>query len=236
MDIDVFKHLEKVRPFLGCSEKFLGEVTRKIKVVRLSSGTNVITYGDSSSDVYINFSGLLEVTYLLREGRKVTFDLISPYRFFGEISTIDGKDRSASIDTISDVSLGVIDNKFFRDFMLSNLDFVRGLLNDAATTIRNNNQQIVHLASADSKKKVIMQLLRLSKIDPTGVGSTKVVEGVSHEAIASFVGLSRESVSRMISILKREGLILETRKGHISLDMEKISRFIQLKEDELINW
>ena len=49
MDIDVFKHLEKVRPFQGCSENFLGEVARKIKVVRLSSGTNVITGADSSA-------------------------------------------------------------------------------------------------------------------------------------------------------------------------------------------
>ena len=70
----------------------------------------------------------------------------------------------------------------------------------------------------------------------TSQGSVKLVEGVSHEMIASFVGLSRETVSRMISASKKEGLITDTSKGIIVLDVEKISKFIQMSEDEVIDW
>ena len=79
-------------------------------------------------------------------------------------------------------------------------------------------------------------MLRLSKFQQTPKGSIKLVEGVSHEMIASFVGLSRETVSRMISASKKEGLITDTGKGSIVLDVEKISKFIQMSEDEVISW
>ena len=40
----------------------------------------------------------------------------------------------------------------------------------------------------------------------------------------------------MISASKKEGLITDTSKGSIVLDVEKISKFIQLSEDEVIGW
>ena len=236
MNIEVLKYLEKVKAFEYVDKEFLAKIASEIKILKFSSGQDIITFGDDSGDAYINFEGILEVTYLLQEGKKVTFDIIADNRFFGEMSSIDGKIRSATITALSDVTLGNIPCNYFRDVLLKNVDFTRGLLNECASRIRSNNQQIVHLASADSMKKTIIQLLRLSKLRQTSQGSIKLVEGVSHEMIASFVGLSRETVSRMISASKKEGLITDTSKGSIVLDVEKISKFIQMSEDEVIDW
>ena len=236
MNIEVLKSLEKVKAFEYVDKKFLTEMASKLIILKFSAGQDIITFGDNTLDAYINFAGVLEVTYLLPEGKKVTFDIIGANRFFGEISSIDGKIRSANITALSDVTLGKIPYNYFRDVLLKNIDFSRGLLSECASRIRSNNQQIVHLASADSMKKTIIQLLRLSKLRQTPQGSVKLVEGVSHEMIASFVGLSRETVTRMISASKKEGLITDTSKGSIALDVEKISKFIQMSEDEIINW
>ena len=204
--------------------------------MKFSSGQDIITFGDDSGDAYINFAGDLEVTYLLQEGKKVTFDIITANRFFGEISSIDGKIRSATITALSDVTLGNIPCNYFRNVLLKNVDFTRGLLSECASRIRSNNQQIVHLASADSMKKTIIQLLRLSKLRQTPEGSIKLVEGVSHEMIASFVGLSRETVSRMISASKKEGLITDTSKGSIVLDVEKSRNLFKCLRMKVIDW
>ena len=236
MNIEVLKCLEKVKAFQYVDKKFLAEIAYELKILKFSSGQDIITFGDNTGDAYINFAGVLEVTYLLQEGKKVTFDIIAANRFFGEISSIDGKIRSATITALTDVTLVNIPCNYFRDVLLNNVDFTRGLLNECASRIRSNNQQIVHLASADSMKKTVIQLLRLSKLRQTAQGSIKLVEGVSHEMIASFVGLSRETVSRMISASKKEGLITDTSKGNIVLDVEKISNFIQMSEDEVIDW
>ena len=236
MNIEVLKCLEKVKAFEYVDKNFLAEIASELRILKFSSGQDVINFGDETGDAYINLAGVLEVTYLLQEGKKVTFDIIAGNRFFGEISSIDGKMRSATITALGDVTLGIIPCNYFRDVLLKNVDFARGLLSECASRIRNNNQQIVHLASADSMKKTIIQLLRLSKLRQTSQGSVKLVEGVSHEMIASFVGLSRETVTRMISASKKEGLITDTSKGSIVLNVEKISKFIQMSENEIIDW
>ncbi len=232
---DIFKEIKKVSVFQGCDDAFISEVVENTRVSQVPSGQMIVSRGEETKDVYINFDGLLDITYILEDGKKVTFDLITPYRLFGEISSVDGKNRSASISCVTKVNLGTINHKFFVNRMLENKEFLLGLLSRFSLTIRKNNQQIVHLASADSRKKVIIQLLRLSR-STDDEWHPQVVEGISHDALASFVGLSRETVTRMITLLKRDGLILQARKGIISLDIDKISSEMSLSGEELIAW
>ncbi len=234
--MSLINEFRKVMVFQGCGNNFLSEVVKNTKVSDIHPGKMVVGLGDQTKDVYINFDGILDVTYLLEGGKKITFDLITPYRFFGEISSIDGMDRSASISCITKVKLGTIKHKFFKEKMLQNKEFLFGLLKRFSLTIRKNNQQIVHLASADSRKKVIIQLLRLSRPSQDESRTIHVVRGISHDSLASFVGLSRETVSRMISLLKKDALIFQERKGEISLDIDKISNEISLSGEDLTTW
>ncbi len=235
MVFNILNEIKKVSVFQGCDEAFISEVVENIRISQVPLGQTIVSRGDETKDVYINFDGLLDITYLLEDGKKVTFDLITPYRLFGEISSIDGKSRSASISCFTKVNLGTINHKFFINKMLENKNFLRGLLNRFSLTIRKNNQQIVHLASADSRKKVIIQLLRLSR-SADDQWYPQVVEGISHDALASFIGLSRETVTRVITLLKKDGLILQVKKGIISLNIDKISSEMALSGEELLAW
>ena len=236
MSAEIRHQMMKVPAFQGCDDYFISKVAENTKVFDLNPGKAVVSHGDFTKDVYINFEGLLDITYLLEDGKKVTFDLITPHRLFGEISSIDGKCRSASISSFTKAKLGKIDNRFFTDKILTYPPFLMGLLRRLSVTVRKNNQQIVHLASADSRKRVLIQLLRLSR--PTAENSQllEVIQGISHDSLASFVGLSRETVTRMMTSLKKDGLIFQARKGVTSLDVDKISKEISLSGEELITW
>ena len=234
--MNILDELSQVEVFKGCDSSFVSEIFNHLRVCEIPVGRSIISFGDTTNDVYINFQGLLDVSYLLQEGKKVTFDLIVPRQFFGEISAIDGEIRSADIVALTKVKLGIIKHDFFVGKMLTNREFLIGLLNKSSSVIRNSNQQILHLASADSKKKVLIQLLRLARIYLKNSKSVKVVEGISHDTIASFVGLSRETVTRTIGLLKKDGFIIDTGKGAITLDLDTISSSIELSKDELSNW
>ena len=236
MSLDIRHQIMKVPAFRGCDEPFVARVAENTKVFEASPGTAVVSHGEFTKDVYINFDGLLDITYLLEDGKKVTFDLITPHRLFGEISSLDGRCRSATISCFTKAIVGKIDNRFFSEKMLTHTPFLMGLLRRLSVTVRKNNQQIVHLASADSRKRVIIQLLRLSRPIAENSQILEVIQGFSHDALASFVGLSRETVTRMITLLKRDGLIFQTQKGVICIDVDKISNEISLSGDELITW
>ena len=69
MNIEVLKCLQKVKAFQYVDKKFLAEIASELKILKFSSGQDIITFGDNTGDAYINCAGILEVTYLLQEGK-----------------------------------------------------------------------------------------------------------------------------------------------------------------------
>ena len=47
-------------------------------------------------------------------------------------------------------------------------------------------------------------------------------EGLSHTAIGSFAGISRETVTRLIGDLKSDDIIWSNKSGHLEMNIEKV--------------
>ena len=94
MDIDIHKEIKRVDVFSSCDDGFIALVAKNLRIKELPSDSEIIRFGEETTDVYINFDGILDISYLFQEGKKVTFTLLTPYSIFGEISSIDGKIRS----------------------------------------------------------------------------------------------------------------------------------------------
>ena len=74
--MNILDELSKVEVFKGCDCSFISEIYKNLRVCEIPVGRSIINFGDTTNDVYINFQGLLDVSYLLQEGKKVTFDFI----------------------------------------------------------------------------------------------------------------------------------------------------------------
>ena len=79
------------------------------------------------------------------------------------------------------------------------------------------------LITATARKRLLLQLVRLSKM-VQGQPHLRVVEkGLSHTAIGSFAGISRETVTRIIGELKSDQILSSNVKGELILNVEDIS-------------
>ena len=63
------------------------------------------------------------------------------------MSAIDGSKRSASVISLGNVKLGIINYTFFRNNILEDADFCRSLLVKFTRIVRRSNQQIFSLAT-----------------------------------------------------------------------------------------
>ena len=75
------------------------------------------------------------------------------------------------------------------------------------------------------QKKTTFSNLHLS-VNKKGFKIKILDKSLSHSALASFAGLSRETVSRIITELKSEGYIATSEFGEIELDVVKTSRHL----------
>ena len=84
--------LKSVPLFEHCSRRDLGKIAAITEEVAVEDGKVLITEGDRGREFFVIISGEVEVR---RRGRKVA--ALGPGTYFGEISVLDGKGRSASV-------------------------------------------------------------------------------------------------------------------------------------------
>ena len=103
------------------------------------------------------------------------------------------------------------------------LNFTKSLLLRFSRIVRNANIQIFSLITANARKRLLYQLLRLSNLNKEDPRIRVVEKGLSHTAIGSFAGISRETVTRLISELKSDQILSSNSNGELILNVEDIS-------------
>ena len=219
----IVEDLKKIDLFKNCNDSILNQVKDNLKTLDEKNGITILSQGDETKSLYIILEGTVLITQLAEDGKVVSFDLIKKGQCFGEIALIDGAPRSASVTSIGDVKLGILSEKFVRDILMTDINFSNASLLKFASIVRSANIQIFSLITATARKRLLLQLVRLSKM-VQGQPHLRVVEkGLSHTAIGSFAGISRETVTRIIGELKSDDIISSNEIGEIVFNIEDIS-------------
>ena len=218
--------LRKFGLFKNSNDELLKQVLDNMHIRQEPSGVAIFNEGDAPKNLYFILTGSLLVTEYSEDGKTVSHDLITKGDYFGEIALIDQKKRSASVITIDNVELATLGSKFVQDTLLNDYNILNHFLLKFAGIIRKMNTNVFHLITASAKKRLLFQILNLSE-NKEGVQDKKILEkSLSHSALASFAGLSRETVSRIMTELKTDGYISANEKGEIEVDVVKTSHDI----------
>ena len=215
--------LRNINIFQNCEETLLEKIQKNLKIKEEKSGTTILNQGDETKNLYIIIDGTLLITQLAEDGKVVSLELLKKGQCFGEIAIIDGAPRSASVTSLGDVKLGSLSESFVKETLMNDLNFTKSLLLRFSRIVRNANIQIFSLITANARKRLLYQLLRLSKLNKENPRIRVVEKGLSHTAIGSFAGISRETVTRLISELKSDQILSSNASGELILNIEDIT-------------
>ena len=215
--------IKKFDVFNNCDEDLLKKVVENLTIKEEKAGITILNQGDNSKSLYLILDGTLLVTQLAIDGKIVSLELSKKGQCFGEIAIIDGAPRSASVISLTDVKLGILPEKFVNETLMSDTVFLKSLLLRFAGIVRSANTQIFSLITANARKRLVLQLVRLSKMVQGNPHFRIVEKGLSHTAIGSFAGISRETVTRLIGELKSDNVISSNEKSEIVLHVERVT-------------
>ena len=215
--------IKKFDVFSNCNENLLKEVVKSLRIQDERAGITILNQGDDTKSLYLILEGTLLVTQLAIDGKIVSLELSKKGQCFGEIAIIDGSPRSASVISLTDVKLGILTEKFVNETLMSDKVFLKSLLLRFAGIVRSANTQIFSLITANARKRLVLQLVRLSKMVQGNPHFRIVEKGLSHTAIGSFAGISRETVTRVISELKADNVISLNENSEIILHVERVT-------------
>jgi CRP/FNR family cyclic AMP-dependent transcriptional regulator len=175
--------------------------------------------GEKADALYVMLAGRARVVIDDGEGREVTLTVIGPNEFFGEMSLIDDKPRSANVQAIDQCEVLYISKAAFMTCLKDNFEVAMMILRAVVGRLREANQKIASLALMDVHGRVARLIIDLAR----EVNDTWVVDTGSEE-MARTVGASREMVSRVLKEMRDSGLIRRDKRKIIVLDRASMGR------------
>jgi len=218
MDVSVLKYIPL---FSELSEKDLKEII-KLAVRQVYKKDNMILIEEEiGSTMFIILEGRVKISRISEEGREVILSILSEGDFFGEMSILDGQNRSANVVTLDDSKIMVIRREDFLQMLHDYPQIAINLLKELAHRLRRSDAQIKSLSLQNATGKVASTLLRIA--DDSGkihLGQVEIPRLPPQQDLANMAGTSRETISRVIKALTKEGYLKKEGSRLIILDYE----------------
>ncbi len=214
------KFLRNVHVFKNFSEVHLKRITGDFALLNVNKNEKVVLQSDDSTDLYIVLEGRVKVSFMNPEGNEFILTAFRQGDFFGEMSLIDGKPRSASVTAEEKTLLGVLKReRFFREINDHPVIAV-DLLTSLVERLRKADEMIESLAFLDVRERLIKFLVDITDREgrPDGAGFNRI-DKRTHRDMASSIGSSREAVSKVLKVLANEKLVDE-RSGYLFVSEE----------------
>ncbi|MFH1809802.1 MAG: Crp/Fnr family transcriptional regulator [Pseudomonadota bacterium] len=169
----------------------------------------VVRADDPGDSMFFIAGGQAKVVLTAGGGREVILATLGAGDFFGEMSILDGRPRSATVLSITESRMLVLTREAMIDLIRNTPEIALALLAEMSARLRRADEAIANLALVDVYGRVARYLIDEAKRSGRPVESGTLLRSrPTQQHIASTIGTSRETVSRALSDLKRRGLVV----------------------------
>jgi|SRR5919108_4918465 CRP-like cAMP-binding protein len=215
------------------AEGFLGKLSREeadaLQAVGMprSYGSHVEIFheGDDAGAVVVLLRGRVKIARIGAGGREAIVALCGPGDLLGELAAIDGGRRSSNVTTLEPVELLLIPRSDFVRLIERHPRMAVEILRIVASRLRNADAQQAQLATQDIVGCLAQRLVELgNRFGRPRERGIEIDLPMSQEELGSWIGASREGVSRALQVLRRLRIIETGRRRITVLDVEALER------------
>jgi CRP/FNR family transcriptional regulator, cyclic AMP receptor protein len=199
----------------GLPEHLFTTLFKYATTVRLRADSALFLTGDVGDGCYRVEDGLLKVTIVSRSGSQRILAFAGRGAIVGELSVIDRLPRSASVIVVRNAALSFVSRATFEDFAKKHPEVYKSLVELLAVRLRETDVTIAAGTFLPLRGRVACALLDLAHDFGKDVGSDRIVirQKIGQSDLAAMVGISRESVNRILNDWKRRKLV-STHSGY----------------------
>ncbi|HEY7412193.1 MAG TPA: Crp/Fnr family transcriptional regulator [Vicinamibacteria bacterium] len=185
----------------------------------------VIFFENEEGDFFFMIlEGRIKVTILGDDGREVILSMLGQGDFFGEMALLDNEPRSATAIAVEESELLSLHRNDFQAVLSDNRSIMGALIRILTARLRRANHQISTLALLDVYGRVARVIVDMAREEGKRLKDGRIAfRRATHQEIANRIGTTRETVTRMLKDLERQGLIqMQGREMVVQGDFEKV--------------
>ncbi|AFV76186.1 transcriptional regulator LdrP [Thermus oshimai] len=182
---------------------------------RYSRKEAIYLAGDRADTLYRLQEGLVRIVELLPDGRTLTLRHILPGDFFGE-EALEGKRHRYAAEAMTEAVVVGLDPKRMGH------EELQLVARNLARQMRRVQAYEAHLQTGELRARIARYLLFLADTPASFRDERGLYVTASHEEIADATASTRESVSKLLSELRREGLLETSYRRVYLLDLKAL--------------
>jgi len=223
--IDFLKNIEL---FSGLDEGELNQISGKVILKEFKKNEVILYEEDTNEFMYIVILGKVIVVQTTEDGKEIILAAHQSGEFFGEMSLIDGRTSPATVLATENSLVAIISKKDFFALLADYGKVLGKMLQILCSRLRDSWKRIHMLNFKNASQRIKMLLLTLSfdRSKKTSEGMLLNIK-LTHQNIADMIGLTRETVTRVLDKWQKGGEIT-IRNKFIHLN----SKFLQ-KDTEM---
>ncbi|MFW5788215.1 MAG: Crp/Fnr family transcriptional regulator [Halanaerobiales bacterium] len=169
--------------------------------------------GETGDKVYFLKQGQVKILKTSLEGKEQILEIINSGEVFGEVVLFGIDEYPATSVTKTEVTLNVLKRERFKNYYYKNPHIGWGMLKVMARKLYRSQHRIKSLGLRNTKGRVaslIIDMYNKSRNEENFTGENSendLILNINQQEMADFIGTSRETVSRTLSLFRRENLI-----------------------------
>lgn len=211
--------------FAGLRPPELEALAQRVRQRRYREGEAIFHRDDPGAAMYVILNGRVKIHNESADGTDVIITVFKGGEFFGEMSLLDGSERSADATTLEPTEMLMLTRGDLEEAIERHPRIAINMLASLASRLRTSTSSIETLSALDVRGRIARVLLDLSEKHgeklPVGM---RINVRLTQSELAALVGASRESVNKVIGQYRR--------RGCVEYDEDK-QRLILLKPGEL---
>jgi CRP/FNR family transcriptional regulator, anaerobic regulatory protein len=198
----------------------MAQLSSRSRPLTLDRRKTLFHQGDETHNVYVVTSGSLRLYQMLADGRRQVIGFAVPGDLLG-FPLADRNDYSA--DALDSVYLCQFSRQDFTQFISQHANLMSALLSVTYDELRRAREQMALLTQKNAERKMAQFLLGFRARQNRIEGETAILPvRIPQADIGDFLGLTIETVNRMLARFMREKTILVTDTGIELLDLPRL--------------
>ncbi len=216
--------LAKVPLFAGLSQAELDGIDRHMTSLAWAAGATLFRAGAAATHMYVLASGRAKATRASAAGHEVVVDMLAPGDLFGGLNTLGQPEHGETVTALTTTCALRIDARNFRHVLTEYPQIALRVLDDIAGRLSRAHSTITEQSTATATQRVAATLLRLAnKFGQPHQGGTLIQIPLTRADLAGMSGTTTETVSRVMSALRTDGIIESGRRWTAILDAEMLA-------------
>ena len=217
--------LERVPLLAALTDSDRQALARSASRRRYRRGDIIFQKDDPGHSLFIVARGSVRIYVPSTQGADLTLAVLGPGHFFGDLSLLDGRPRSASAAALGDTNVVILERSDFVAVIRTRPAAVMSVLAVVVRRLRDTDEMASDLAFLDVGGRLAKKLLELAATN--GVKSQDGVlldMPITQEELANMIGVTRESVNRNLSLFRRIGLVAKEGRRFVLRDPAGLRR------------